>query len=67
MARGATGAPVLALQEALAAWGYGIEITGAYDSRTETVVAAFQRRYRTARIDGVADVSTVKTLAALTS
>lgn len=65
MARGASGAAVRALQEELAALGYGIEATGDYDARTTTVVAAFQRRWRPARIDGAADVSTVRTLASL--
>jgi N-acetylmuramoyl-L-alanine amidase len=64
LARGATGAPVRALQVRLAAFGYGIEETGVYDAATETIVAAFQRRWRPEKIDGVADVSTVATLAA---
>ena len=55
---GATGAPVRALQEALARFGYRCEATGVYDAATETVVAAFQRRFRRARVDGVADVRT---------
>jgi N-acetylmuramoyl-L-alanine amidase len=67
LARGATGGPVRALQVALAAFGYGIDITGDYDSRMETVVAAFQRRFRPERIDGVADKSTVATLANLSA
>ncbi len=58
LARGATGAPVRALQEALARFGYRCEATGVYDAATETVVAAFQRRFRRARVDGVADVRT---------
>jgi N-acetylmuramoyl-L-alanine amidase len=65
MARGATGAPVRVLQAKLAALGYGVEATGEYDAATETVVAAFQRRWRPARIDGAADASTMATLAAL--
>ena len=47
--------------------GYGIETTGSYDSETMAVVAAFQRHYRPAKVDGIADVSTVATLGALLS
>ena len=61
-ARGATGVAVANLQRRLAALGYGLEATGDYDARTEAVVAAFQRRWRPARVDGVADASTVATL-----
>ncbi len=66
LARGATGAPVRALQERLARFGFGLEATGAYDAATEAIVAAFQRRWRPARVDGVADAATVATLGALT-
>lgn len=65
LARGATGAPVRALQQKLARFGFGLEATGTYDAATETVVAAFQRRWRPARIDGVADAATIATLGAL--
>jgi N-acetylmuramoyl-L-alanine amidase len=61
-ARGDTGQPVEALQSLLALYGYGIGINGCYGDRTETVVAAFQRHFRPARIDGVADASTIETL-----
>ena len=63
IARGATGAPVQALQQALAKFGFGLDASGVYDEATETVVAAFQRRWRTVRVDGVADASTRATLA----
>jgi N-acetylmuramoyl-L-alanine amidase len=62
---GALGPPVAALQQMLAAYGYGVEITGAYDSATHDVVAAFQRHFRPERVDGIADVSTLETLRAL--
>jgi N-acetylmuramoyl-L-alanine amidase len=62
---GALGPPVAALQQMLAAYGYGVEITGAYDSATRDVVAAFQRHFRPERVDGIADVSTLETLRAL--
>ena len=35
---------------------------GEFDQRTEDVVAAFQRHFRPARVDGVADRSTIETL-----
>ncbi len=59
---GDDGAPTLALQQMLALYGYGIEITGAFDRQTEAVVTAFQRHFRPARVDGVADHSTIETL-----
>lgn len=65
MARGATGAAVQDLQQRLRAFGFALEPTGVYDAATETVVAAFQRRWRPERIDGTADISTVATLGAL--
>ncbi len=59
---GATGAKVKTLQEMLAAYGYGVEASGIYDAKTEQVVAAFQRHFRPARVDGNADRSTLETL-----
>jgi N-acetylmuramoyl-L-alanine amidase len=56
------GADVLALQEELAAYGYRISSSGEFDSTTADVVAAFQRHFRPARVDGVADASTRITL-----
>ncbi|MGQ7793555.1 peptidoglycan recognition protein family protein [Faunimonas sp. B44] len=64
---GATGAAVERLQALLALYGYGIGVTGAYDARTEAVVAAFQRHFRPALVDGVADRSTIETLRRLIS
>ena len=46
-------------------YGYGIEESGRYDETTREVVTAFQRHFRPARVDGVADASTVRTLRAL--
>jgi N-acetylmuramoyl-L-alanine amidase len=65
--RGDTGPPIEALQAMLALYGYGIEIDGVFGPLTENVVAAFQRHFRPARIDGVADRSTVETLRGLLS
>ena len=59
------GPPVRALQAMLALYGYGLELSGVYDRRTRAVVAAFQRHFRPARVDGEADASTVATLKAL--
>lgn len=59
---GAGGETVEELQQRLAAYGYDINASGRYDKKTETVVAAFQRHFRPARVDGKADRSTVKTL-----
>src|SRR5205085_9299517 len=62
---GAAGDDVRALQEALQRYGYGIEISGKYDAATAEVVTAFQRHFRPAKVDGIADRSTLTTLQAL--
>jgi N-acetylmuramoyl-L-alanine amidase len=59
---GDCGSGVSELQMQLAGYGYGISVTGNFDAATRDVVAAFQRHFRTARIDGVADASTRTTL-----
>ena len=59
---GDKGDAVEALQAMLALYGYGVEITGSFDPATKTVVTAFQRHFRPARIDGIADRSTIETL-----
>jgi N-acetylmuramoyl-L-alanine amidase len=53
------------LQQALAKYGYGVPVSGRYDGATMEVVAAFQRHFRPARVDGVADHSTLATLHSL--
>jgi N-acetylmuramoyl-L-alanine amidase len=65
LARGNRGAPVLLLQEKLRSYGYGAGVTGEYCEDTECVVAAFQRHFRPALVDGRADRSTLDTLEAL--
>ncbi|MFN3318332.1 MAG: N-acetylmuramoyl-L-alanine amidase [Allorhizobium sp.] len=60
--RGDRGQPVEALQSMLSLYGYGIEISGEFCAHTEGVVAAFQRHFRQAKVDGVADSSTIETL-----
>ena len=56
------GPAVGALQSALASYGYRVELTRRYDAATQEAVAAFQRHFRPARVDGRADWSTVDTL-----
>jgi len=60
--RGDAGQPVEALQSMLALYGYRAPITGVFDENTAADVAAFQRHFRPARVDGVADMSTIETL-----
>lgn len=62
LARGDAGQPVEALQAMLALYGYDQPVTGTFDARTAAVVTAFQRHFRQARVDGVADASTITTL-----
>lgn len=50
------------LQRDLAALGYAVGETGVADTSTETVVAAFQRHFRPARVDGVPDAETASIL-----
>ncbi|MBS3649171.1 N-acetylmuramoyl-L-alanine amidase [Pseudaminobacter sp. 19-2017] len=64
---GSAEEPVRDFQRMLSRYGYDIDITGTYDQRTATIVSAFQRHFRPARVDGVADVSTTKTLQDLCS
>ena len=56
---------MLKLQQDLAAFGYGVELTSTYGTGLEKVVEAFQRHYRQERIDGYADASTRDTLTRL--
>ena len=59
---GASGREVEELQSMLALYGYGVEISGTYDSATMLVVEAFQRHFRPACVNGIADTATVETL-----
>ena len=59
------GADVEQLQKQLARFGYDAPITKLYDDNTRSVVTAFQRHFRPARVDGLADPSTRETLARL--
>jgi N-acetylmuramoyl-L-alanine amidase len=59
---GDIGDNVTDLQASLAEYGYGIPVSGEYDETTRLVVTAFQRHFRQAQIDGMADTSTRETL-----
>lgn len=59
---GESGQPIEALQAMLSLYGYKVEVNGIFDAQTKGVVEAFQRHFRQARIDGVADSSTIETL-----
>ncbi len=60
--KGDRGQPVEALQSMLSLYGYQTPISGDYCERTEGDVAAFQRHFRPALVDGIADASTIDTL-----
>lgn len=65
LSEGDRGDTVSELQFRLATLGYGLEVLGVFDAQTKAVVTAFQRHFRPVKVDGVADVSTVATLARL--
>ena len=65
LAPGRPGPAVAALRGRLAALGYGLAAGEAYDRATRDTVAALQRHWRPARVDGIADQATQATLAAL--
>jgi N-acetylmuramoyl-L-alanine amidase len=62
LAGGDRGEDVERLQHRLADFGYGLAISGEFDHATHLVVQAFQRHYRPAQVDGIADRSTMDTL-----
>ena len=55
---GANEAEVLELQQALREIGYGTTLTSLFDRSLENILRAFQRHWRAARVDGVADPET---------
>jgi N-acetylmuramoyl-L-alanine amidase len=59
---GDRGPPVEALQAMLALYGYDVPVSGDFCARSRGVVEAFQRHFRPARVDGIADSSTIDTL-----
>jgi N-acetylmuramoyl-L-alanine amidase len=62
LALGDRGDAVAAAQDLLSKYGYGVTVTGTYDSTTHDAVKAFQRHFRPERIDGMVDESTRATL-----
>jgi N-acetylmuramoyl-L-alanine amidase len=62
---GSRGDAVTRLQRTLRTYGYGLPESGTYDEATLNVITAFQRHFRQARVDGIADPSTLLTLRAL--
>jgi N-acetylmuramoyl-L-alanine amidase len=62
---GDRGEGVTRLQKSLKTYGYDVKDSGVYDDLTRDVVTAFQRHFRQARVDGIADSSTQLTLRAL--
>lgn len=67
LGRGAKGPAVMCLQERLRTYGYGVPCTGEYCEETEFAVAAFQRHFRPALVNGRAGHSTMETMLALLS
>lgn len=65
LGEGDEGLGVLTLQSALARLGYDCSRTGAFDADLAGVVRAFQRHWRPASVDGVADGETRARLMAL--
>jgi N-acetylmuramoyl-L-alanine amidase len=59
---GDRSAGVSQLQGLFAEYGYGLNPSGFYGDSTRAVVTAFQRHFRPARVDGIADGSTLDTL-----
>lgn len=57
--------PISDVQQQLALIGYDVKQSGAMDSQTKAALVAFQRRFRPANIDGVADDETRYLLMAL--
>lgn len=48
-------------QRLLRDYGYGLEVTGEHDAATRKVTDAFQRHFRPALVNGVPDVSSLRT------
>lgn len=67
LAHGDQGDAVAELQDHLAALGYALTIDGVYGPETVAVVAAFQRHWRPALVDGIADTETQGRLTGLLS
>jgi N-acetylmuramoyl-L-alanine amidase len=59
---GDSGEAVADLKQRFRAYGYGLGAESDFDEETAAVVRAFQRHFRPALVDGIADVSTAATL-----
>lgn len=55
------GAELLRFQALLKAYGYGLDVTGTHDEATRKVTDAFQRHFRPALVNGIPDVSALRT------
>ena len=60
-----TPVDIATLQRGLRAFGYDCPESGVLDAPTMTIVTAFQRHFRQARVDGLADAGTMAVLEAL--
>jgi N-acetylmuramoyl-L-alanine amidase len=56
---------ILEMQQSLGKYGYAVPVSGNFDATTRDVVAAFQRHFRPAQVDGIADTSTIATIKAV--
>jgi len=65
LAEGAEGVEVFALQAGFTRLGYDLPPSSKFDAATRDVVTAFQRHWRPAKVDGVADGETRARLIAL--
>jgi N-acetyl-anhydromuramyl-L-alanine amidase AmpD len=57
--------PLVNVQKALAAYGYGIDVTNEDDDQTRNVLQAFQMHFRPMQVTGRPDIETVAALFAL--
>lgn len=65
LSEGDTGMPIATWQARLAAYGYAVSQDGVFGAETAAITRAFQRHFRPARVDGVADPETQARLDAL--
>jgi N-acetylmuramoyl-L-alanine amidase len=59
---GDSGEEVARLKQRFRGYGYSLGAESDFDAETAAVVRAFQRHFRPALVDGIADVSTIATL-----
>jgi N-acetylmuramoyl-L-alanine amidase len=52
------------MQALLGQYGYDVPASGDFDGATRDVIVAFQRHFRPAQVDGIADTSTIATIKA---